>query len=431
MAAGSSGRLKEKTNLSDCWGGDSAWRRKNKLAQDWRQPGHSRRADFVPANCCGAPGGGNRLTTACSGDPDGGRTGKTKSTVKNCRACWRRPLLGDWKKPQQDALRERPLSGPTRVFPDVDISHHVCTAVNWATAAGIGIERWSECARAGKRSRTYHARQQRAWQLREKLVAANGQTAILHWDESKDRRVAKRVAHTKPGSKKTSFARTFAVLHWGRHQRSGAVPFSVEWTTCFCDLLGFVRHELRQPPFLERHWIQFAQRLCQFFLRRSVWLNWTICLASRRKLEAWLRNLGKWLRPSETCRGKAWDITCRWKPSMCGAKWQPELGLGWSVVSSASLNFLETASNEESECGRHKKGVDSVCPWTFFCCLEETALFVGFALSDGGYAWTSVTSHRWPFHFDGDCRITNGVRLISRWISSGSASRLQEISRYF
>ena len=66
----------------------------------------------------------------------------------------------------------------------------------------------------------------------------------------------------------------------------------------------------------------------------------------------------------------------------------------------------------------------------FFCCLEEKALFVvGWRVRH--VAWTSATSHRWPFHFDGDCRITNGVRLISRWISSGSASRAQEISRYF
>ena len=80
----------------------------------------------------------------------------------------------------------------------------------------------------------------------------------------------------------------------------------------------------------------------------------------------------------------------------------------------------------------------------FFCCLEETNLFVEFGSVGWRVrhaAWTSATNMAdgvilmcrigGPFTLTFDCRFTNGVTLMSRWLSSGSVSRALEISRYF
>ena len=122
MAAGSSGRLKEKTNLSDCWEGGQFLTAKEHIGPGPKATRAQQQSGFRSSMLLRSSRRRKQTHNSMQWRPltEGG-TGKTKSRVNNCRpACWRSPLLGDWKKPQQDALRERPLSGPT----------HVCTAVN-------------------------------------------------------------------------------------------------------------------------------------------------------------------------------------------------------------------------------------------------------------------------------------------------------------
>ena len=100
----------------------------------------------------------------------------------------------------------------------------------------IGIERWPECARAGKRSRAYHARQHMVWQLLGKAGRRKRPNSgfTLGWVQGSQSGDESRSHKTR--LLKTSFATALAMVHWWRHQRSDAVRFSVEWTTCFCDL---------------------------------------------------------------------------------------------------------------------------------------------------------------------------------------------------